>query len=110
MAMLYDLAVGVWHQGFVPDLSHYSGGALCRAAYTVDTLKCFFEGFEDQQLSELKEQLASAKENLTYYPNDTATKRNFDDVATEWGLARGAQVSKVPGFLDAQRRSFSNAS
>ena len=63
------------------------------------------------QLKTAKTNLANSQGhvNLTFYPNDTAPKRNFDDAATEWGLARGAQVRKVPGFLDAQRRSYSNA-
>lgn len=117
MATFYHLAVAVWHNGFVPDLNLYSGEALRRAAYAVDTLKCFYEGFDDEQLSRLKVQLNAAMKHLsstddqapvTFYPNDTVVKLNFDDLTTDWGLSRGAQVRKVPGFLNAQRRSYHN--
>ena len=113
--MLVSLSKAFWHEGAMLDLSHYTGPELRRAGYVVNLLYGFYEGLPDRQRSETKKHITSALRTLedcpedqgvTFYPDDKPSARNFDDVAVRWGLSRGACPRKVPGFLDAQRRSY----
>ena len=113
--MLLELAKAFWHKGVSLDFSGFSVSELRRAGYTLTLLCGFYENLPAAQREEANRLLQSALEVVqcsnqglgdTYYPDDKPSNRNFDDVAVRWGLSRGAQPRKVPGFLDAQRRSF----
>jgi hypothetical protein len=117
-SMLLELAKAFWHKGVSLDFSGFSVGELRRAGYTLALLCGFYDNLPATQRVEANRLLQSAFEVVqssnqglgeTYYPDDEPSSRNVDDVAVRWGLSRGAQPRKVPGFLDAQRRSFKAA-
>lgn len=114
--LLSELAIAFWHRGVMLDLSDYTGSELRRAGYTLNLLCGLYDNLPSQQRAQANRLLEAALSVLknsrqgvgeTYYPGDRPSDHNFDDVAVKWGLSRGAQPSKVPGFLDAQRRAFS---
>lgn len=113
--LLVQLAEGYWHKKALLTLDAYEGANLQKAAYLLELLTNFYPSLDEEQAVFARAALGQASlklkvlEPVTFYHADEPSRFGFDDVAAKWGLTAGASPRKVSGFLDLQRRMFSES-
>ncbi len=108
--LLLSLASAYWRDEASLSLKEYEGLSLQKAAYVLELLEGFSSSDNEERFNKTTHELSFAKTRMShpvfeaFYKFDSPSTYCFDDIAKEWGLARGAAPRKVKGFLDLQRR------